>query len=243
MNFKFNRPRSDKISKERIIQELENAAKAFNYVTFGHRDFDKVASIKHKTVIRTFGSWNKAIDSLKELLKDQGLELLPGKRGYFSEKELFGEMERIWVLNGHRPSKDEWFGSSPKYSYATYRRYFNGWTNACLKFIEHKMGTNVLIDNENAKTTNQSEHDDSYNENLLKLKPEDSRTIPLGLRLKVLDKDNFRCVFCGRSPATDIGVQLHIDHIVPFSKGGKSLLENLQTLCLECNLGKSNKSL
>ncbi len=32
----------------------------------------------------------------------------------------------------------------------------------------------------------------------------------------------------------------HIDHIKPWSKGGETVLENLQTLCATCNLGKSN---
>ena len=72
-------------------------------------------------------------------------------------------------------------------------------------------------------------------------KKENSRNVSLSLRLGVLSRDNFRCVFCGKSPATDIGTRLHIDHIEPFSKGGKSTLENLQTLCEECNLGKSNR--
>ena len=30
------------------------------------------------------------------------------------------------------------------------------------------------------------------------------------------------------------------DHIVPWSKGGKSVLENLQMLCTDCNLKKSD---
>jgi 5-methylcytosine-specific restriction endonuclease McrA len=74
-------------------------------------------------------------------------------------------------------------------------------------------------------------------------KQEISRNIPLSLRLHVLSRDNFRCVFCGKSPATDIGTKLHIDHIKPFSKGGKSTLDNLQTLCEECNLGKSDSDI
>ena len=35
-------------------------------------------------------------------------------------------------------------------------------------------------------------------------------------------------------------VELHVDHIKPWSKGGETVLENLQTLCATCNLGKSN---
>ncbi|MFQ5685428.1 MAG: HNH endonuclease [Candidatus Scalindua sp.] len=59
----------------------------------------------------------------------------------------------------------------------------------------------------------------------------------------MLKRDNFRCVSCGSTPAVTAGVQLHIDHIIPWSKEeGESVLENLQTLCYDCNLGKSNKT-
>jgi 5-methylcytosine-specific restriction endonuclease McrA len=71
-------------------------------------------------------------------------------------------------------------------------------------------------------------------------KKEKSRSVSDRLRLKVLNRDNFRCVFCGKSPANDIGAKLHIDHIKPFSRSGESTLENLQTLCKQCNLGKGN---
>lgn len=240
MNFKFDRPRLDKIPRDKIIKELEDAAKVFDYITFGKRDFNKVANINYATVIRHFGSWNKAIEFLKEHLKRNNKELLPRRQKYFSEKALFDEMERVWILIGHRPSKTEWFASNPKYSYATYRRYFNGWTNACLKFIEYKMGGEILTDSSKLK---HNSFQTKQHKRRIEINTEDTRTIPLGIRLKVLNRDKFRCVFCGRSPAINIGVQLHIDHKVPFSEGGKSILENLQTLCFECNLGKSNKKI
>ena len=65
------------------------------------------------------------------------------------------------------------------------------------------------------------------------------RNIPLGLRYKVLRIDNFQCVVCGRK--TDDGIKLHIDHKVPYSLGGLTEVNNLQTLCDQCNIGKSNK--
>jgi 5-methylcytosine-specific restriction endonuclease McrA len=34
------------------------------------------------------------------------------------------------------------------------------------------------------------------------------------------------------------GVELHVDHVTPWSKGGETTLANLQTLCNKCNLGK-----
>lgn len=59
------------------------------------------------------------------------------------------------------------------------------------------------------------------------------------LRYEILKRDNFRCQICG-STAQD-GVKLHIDHIVPVSKGGHTTADNLRVLCDRCNLGKSDK--
>lgn len=59
-----------------------------------------------------------------------------------------------------------------------------------------------------------------------------------GLRMRILKRDNYRCQICGRT-AQD-GITLEVDHIVPVSKGGKTVEPNLQTLCRDCNRGKSN---
>lgn len=59
------------------------------------------------------------------------------------------------------------------------------------------------------------------------------------LRYDVLKRDGFRCQICGAT-AKD-GYKLHVDHIMPVSKGGKTELSNLRTLCERCNMGKSDK--
>lgn len=59
------------------------------------------------------------------------------------------------------------------------------------------------------------------------------------LRYDIMRRDKFRCQLCG-STAAD-GVKLHVDHILPVAKGGKTTPENLRTLCDRCNLGKSDK--
>lgn len=59
------------------------------------------------------------------------------------------------------------------------------------------------------------------------------------LRYDILKRDGFRCVLCGRS-AND-GVKLHVDHILPVSRGGKTERDNLRTLCSDCNMGKRDK--
>jgi len=64
----------------------------------------------------------------------------------------------------------------------------------------------------------------------------------LRLTFIVMRRDRFCCKYCGQSPAKSPGVTLHVDHIVAWSQGGETHLENLQTLCEACNLGKSNLS-
>jgi hypothetical protein len=66
------------------------------------------------------------------------------------------------------------------------------------------------------------------------------RKIDMRMRYLVLKRDRYRCVLCGRSPAKDASVELHVDHIVPFSRGGLCRIENLQTLCEQCNFGKGD---
>jgi hypothetical protein len=61
--------------------------------------------------------------------------------------------------------------------------------------------------------------------------------IPKSLRYEVLHRDGFRCQACG---ATHRETRLHIDHIVPVSRGGSTVKDNLQVLCEACNLGKSD---
>lgn len=60
------------------------------------------------------------------------------------------------------------------------------------------------------------------------------------IKMKVLEKDNYRCVVCGRG--SNDGVELVIDHIKPKDKGGTNDVDNGQVLCTEHNLIKKNYS-
>jgi 5-methylcytosine-specific restriction endonuclease McrA len=65
---------------------------------------------------------------------------------------------------------------------------------------------------------------------------EHNRMIPPGVKLEVWKRDKGKCVKCG---STD---NLHFDHIIPFSKGGSSLVaENIQILCARHNISKRDK--
>ena len=62
------------------------------------------------------------------------------------------------------------------------------------------------------------------------------RLIPPEVKLAVWRRDKGRCTQCG---STD---NLHFDHIIPYSKGGSSLVtENIQLLCARHNIAKRDK--
>jgi len=242
MKFKLDRKQSSKISREKIIQELLKIAKLHDYTDFKQVDFDSSADFNHYTVYREFGSWKKTMDFLKKHLAKEGIDFkIISRRSLYTEQEMFDEMERIWRELGHRPSRNEWVSSNPSISYDSLYRKFGSWTKACLKFIEYKSGGETVSDTDSQKSSTATKETKKVSPKLSKdKKVANSRTISLKVRIKVLSRDNFKCIFCGKSPATDLGTKLHIDHITPFSKGGSNKEENLQTLCEECNLGKSN---
>ena len=59
------------------------------------------------------------------------------------------------------------------------------------------------------------------------------------LRERIMERDNYTCQMCGKYMPDEVG--LHVDHIIPVAKGGKSIESNLQVLCDKCNLRKGNK--
>lgn len=237
--FKFERHQINKIPREKVIQELEKVAEHYNYSDFKQDDFDKLADISAYKVYRELGSWDKVMLFLVDHYKAKGIDFkITTRRTSYSEQEIFNEMEKIWLQLGHRPSRDEWVQSNPEISYDTIYRRFRGWTNACHRFMEYKSGakidtTNNLQQEAKAKAKRSKPSTDE-NKKVI------ARSLSVNIRYKVLLRDKFRCNSCGKSPSANTGTMLHVDHIVPFSKGGGNDLDNLQTLCQDCNLGKSD---
>ena len=65
---------------------------------------------------------------------------------------------------------------------------------------------------------------------------EQNRLIPTDVKLAVWKRDQGKCVECGSSD------NLHFDHIIPYSRGGSSLIaKNIQLMCARHNLAKHDK--
>jgi 5-methylcytosine-specific restriction endonuclease McrA len=65
-----------------------------------------------------------------------------------------------------------------------------------------------------------------------------TRSIPPRWRPKLLEKYGFKCAICQTELRAN---SVHIDHLVPFSRGGMTVFENLQPTCVKCNLAKGNR--
>lgn len=61
-----------------------------------------------------------------------------------------------------------------------------------------------------------------------------------GKRFDIFRRDGFTCQYCGEQPPN---VVLHVDHIMPVSRGGANDDMNLITSCADCNIGKGAKIL
>ncbi len=226
MKLEFDRPRQDRITDEVIIAELKRVAELVGYRTFTRHEFDQMASVcKGTVVLNRFKTWKLALEST-------GLNLRSHKnprKDKIPSGDLLSELARIWKKLGHRPSKTEWDNSDTKYSYTTYKIRFGGWVNACMALVEGGAESDSISTQSNEQTDVISE-----------IPKEKSRNVPLKMRLAVLKRDDYKCVLCGRSPATNAGVTLHLDHMVPYANGGETIKDNLRTLCAECNWGKGN---
>lgn len=66
------------------------------------------------------------------------------------------------------------------------------------------------------------------------------KSISKKLRFEVFKRDMFTCQYCGRKAPE---VVLQVDHLDPVSKGGKNVLMNLVTACVDCNSGKGARTL
>ncbi|MCB0540467.1 MAG: HNH endonuclease [Bacteroidetes bacterium] len=152
----------------------------------------------------------------------------------------------MWRLLGRQPTSTDIRNGYSKYSLNTFARRFGGWRNALKEFIifieAGDDNSQVHHGNKNSSSTDPAEQ--KHSENLIKKKVRKkhrtNRDVNYKLRFKILKRDNFKCTSCGASPAIDQNVTLHIDHKIPWAKGGETVVENLQTLCLKCNLGKSD---
>ncbi|HCC49686.1 MAG TPA: endonuclease, partial [Candidatus Jacksonbacteria bacterium] len=204
------------------LTELKRVDSELNKTAVSREENDERGKYGTTTYIRRFGSWFNALGKAG-LEKTRTPMNLP-------EEDLFQNLEEIWIKLGRQPRYAEVQKPLSKYHVGTYENRFGTWRKALEKFVAY-------INNEERTSSEEAIRNVEVEPSTFH---KTKRGINWRLRFIVMRRDNFKCKNCGRSPATDPTIILHVDHIKAWANGGETVLENLQTLCSKCNIGKSD---
>lgn len=224
MKFKLE-PYHRNVPDEDLISDLLEVKVKLGKNKVTIEDYNSHGKYSAGTIHRRFGTWNKA-------LQKAGIEL--SNEIYISEEKLFQNLEEVWIKLGRQPGRREMEKPLSIYSYRPYVTKYGGWRKALQKFIDF---INSESEDDQLDDLVEEEQKDTSIE---VIKHKTKRNISDRLRFRILMRDGFTCKSCGRSPVKERGVELHVDHILPWSKGGETVTENLETKCKKCNLGKGN---
>lgn len=215
-----------KLIESELLEDLKRVAEVIKKKSVTQAEYESFGKYSPGPFIRTFGSWFKALEKA-------GLEKT--RNFGVTEEEYFKNLEEIWIKLGRQPNYAEIEKPFSKYSAGAYEYRFGTWHKALEAFVKY---------------VNEETHEDLPKEgNVISRIPEietkniqhkTKKNISWRLRFVIMHRDNFKCKKCGGSPSSDPKVKLHVDHIKPYSKGGETVPENLETLCMECNIGKSD---
>ena len=206
------------IPNEELLADVKNIACTYGLITMSQDIYVQYGKFHPTTLIRRFGSWFKVLDLC---------DLKPSRsRIYIPNEELFANIEHIWLTLGRQPIYSDIQKPLSLFSVGTYEQRFGSWYNALDAFVlymseeESAIKPNVRINKDGIKHTTKREPS-------------------ARLKVQVLMRDGNRCRLCGVE-CNDGLHNIHFDHIIPWSKGGETTLENLQVLCSDCNLAKGN---
>jgi hypothetical protein len=204
------------ITDEELLSDLKRVASLLGKDRVTLDEYKSGGKYHPSTLQRRFGSWFKTLEAVG-LRRTRTLGL--------TEEDYFKNLESVWEKLGRQPRYVEVRAPLSKYSAGAYDNRFGSWRRALRAFVAWV-----------------GQDDDSPSETERPAAPptSESRPVSVRMRFRILERDRFRCVACGRSPATHPGLVLHVDHKIPRARAGASLEENLQSLCQDCNLGKSD---
>jgi len=214
-----------------LIEDLQRVAGQLGSRTLSRAQFDQLGRVSTSAIERRFGPWKAGLDAA-------GLTTTAHGRRH-SIQDYYENMLAVWTHNGRQPIHREMDLPPSTITSEAYEARFGSWRKALRSFVDQMNQEAAAEDETDTNAAGQgtatTSGDRTAQDGSCRV-----RTVPIGVRYKVLSRDSFRCVLCGASPAIEPGCRLHVDHVVPWSKGGASQIGNLRTLCEKCNLGRGN---
>lgn len=216
-----------RLSNDDLICELKRVHLLVGKPALTVADFNDNSISSAKAIRNRFGGW-------REGLRIAGINQSELANKGWTDVQYFENLATVWTRLGRAPHGNEMAASPSIIPGKAYEYRWRTWHKALRAFVDWA--------NSEEQPTIESEtpisvRSDPAPAKILR-KQEDCREVRPGLRFKVFMRDRFRCLACGRSPATHLNIELHADHVLAVANGGKTTLDNLQTLCQDCNLGK-----
>ena len=209
---------------EDVLADLQRCAEKLGRNTLTMLEYEEHGHAHPSMVQRRFRSWTRALELA-------GLEQSRSKIG-ISDVELFENIRCVWLKLGRQPRYTEVKKPLSDYSSGTYEKRFGGWRKSLEAFVTWVNSEDLLSDYREPASLRQTTIETA--------KRRTRREVSERQRFRILLRDGFRCLSCGASPLNQPGVELHVDHIKPWSKGGETVDANLESKCSRCNLGKGN---
>lgn len=224
------------LTNEQILQEIRQLSDKIDKGFLTYTDMKDELSISYDGLRKRFGSARKAIEAAGVNTSSAG------KR--YTDEQCFENLLSVWTHAGRQPRVKDMNHAPSEVGAKAYLHRYGTWMKALEAFVERTNAeTSELSEIEIADVKAKAATDKPLRSSCTAVKPEDVRDIRLGQRFRVLRRDSFKCVLCGNSPAVDPACVLHVDHILPFSRGGRTTDENLRSTCEKCNLGRGNRYL
>jgi hypothetical protein len=215
------------VSRDEALADLRRVATELNTSDLSLARYRSRGKYSEKPFVHHFGGWLNALTAA-------GLRISEFYNSRTTDEALYDNLELVWQSLGRQPTVNDMRAPLSRFSAHSYKRRFGGWRKALEAFVVASSTPSPAVTASNTPPSPSRGLAPSQSE------PQAGKSRGVGWRLRylVLSRDRFTCRACGRSPATQPGVCLQIDHIVPWSKGGLTVLENLQALCEQCNGGK-----
>ena len=219
------------VPDDELLADLRRVAKELGKDGVTVKEYKERGRFNPATLTRRFGSWLVATDKA-ELSRTRNLVRIP------SEK-LFANLVELWTNGGRQPRYEDLTPGVSRFSKGTYVKRFGTWRKALEAFVRWaNEGELSPVLSEVAMRPSGTTPQNMTRRTPKSISRRTPRNINWRMRALVLMRHGARCRLCGAVP-TD-GIRLHVDHIKPWSKGGETVLENLQILCNICNIGKSD---
>jgi 5-methylcytosine-specific restriction endonuclease McrA len=220
-----------RLSNDDLIAEIVRVNALVGKKWLTSSDFNAHSKTSTTAIRLRFGSFRSGLDAA-------GIPNHPGKVSAITDEQCFENIADVWTHYRRPPAYREMFAPPSRIQGKTYVTRWGTWRKTLRAFVEWSNGESVSSEPNEVLTQSDAVTTRPHSTTAAPRTEADCREIRPGLRFKVFQRDRFRCVRCGRSPATHLQVVLHADHILAVANGGKTILENLQTLCQDCNLGK-----